>query len=339
MSTGGESSMSGFSTSFRDDRMKLPTIVILAVLCFTLEILMHIDLGISIGYTHFFYVLLVLAAIWFQKKAVVLAVILALTHITIGYFIAGEFIWALALRGAMFVIVTLLVATLSEELEGSRKQLVTEKELLLESEGKLKVIFNSIQTGIVIVDPKTHTIVDANPVAVQLIGAPKECIAGTVCHHFICPADSGKCPITDLGYEVDNAERILLNVKGEKIPIIKTVTPIYLQGRKHLLESFMDITERKKAEKLLKETNERYIGYIKEAAMRLKTPVEVVEQNIAMLGEGIIRGDFNQEEIVSQLNLQVKNMVQIQQNIRDLNKTIVDGFGEISPASKKFLTE
>lgn len=331
--------MTGFSTSFSDERTKILTLIILAGICISLEILMHVYLGVSIGYTHFFYVLLVLAAIWYQKKAVVLAVILAITHIAVGYFIMGEPIWALALRGAMFVIVTLLVAILSEELEGSRKQLVMEKEHLSESEGKLKAIFDSIQTGIVIVDPKTHTIIEANPVALRLIGLPEEYIIGKLCHHFICPADLGKCPITDLGNEVDNAERILLNVKGEKVPIIKTVTPVNLHGRKHLLESFMDITERKKAEVSLKEANERYIGYIKEAAMRLKTPVEVVGLNIALLGEGIKRGEFNQEEVISQLNLQVKNMEQIQQNILSLNQTIVDGFGEISPASKKFLTE
>lgn len=331
--------MGGFSTSVSDDRVKILTLIILAIICISLEILMHIDLGVSIGYTHFFYVLLVLAAIWYQKKAVVLAVILAITHIAVGYFIAGESIWAPAVRGAMFVIVTLLVATLSEELEGSRNQLVREKELLSESEGKLKVIFNSIQTGIVIVDPVTHNIIEANPVAIQLIGLPAEEVIGKVCHNFICPADIGKCPITDLGNEIDNTERILISGKGERIPIIKTVTPMYLNGRKHLLESFMDISERKKAELLLKETNERYIGYIKEAAMRLKTPVEIVGQNIALLGEGIMRGEFNQEEIVSQLMLQAKNMEQIQENLRDLNKTIVDGFGELSPASKKFLTE
>ena len=331
--------MARFSTSFTDERMKILTLIILAVICISLEVLMHLYLGVSIGYTHFFYVLLVLAAIWYQKKAVVLAVILAITHITVGYFIAGESIWAPTLRGAMFVIVTLLVAILSEELEGARKQLVREKELLSESEGELKVIFNSIQTGIVIVDPVTHNIIEANPVAIRLIGLPAEEIIGRVCQHFICPADIGKCPITDLGNEVDNAERVLLTAKGETVPIIKTVTPVYLNGRKHLLESFMDITERKKAEILLKETNERYIGYIKEAAMRLKNPVEVVGQNIALLGEGIMRGDFNQEEVVSQLMLQAKNMEQIQENLRDLNRTIVDGFGELAPASRKFLTE
>jgi PAS domain S-box-containing protein len=100
-----------------------------------------------------------------------------------------------------------------------------------------------------------------------------------------------------------------------------------------------DITEQRLAEEALKESNERYLSYIKEAAMRLKTPVEVVEQNITLLLEDIKTGDADGEQVLLELQLQVKNMEQIRQNILDLNKTIVDGYGEISPASKQFLTE
>ena len=100
-----------------------------------------------------------------------------------------------------------------------------------------------------------------------------------------------------------------------------------------------DITDRKKAESAVKESNERYLSYIKEAAMRLRTPVEVVQENISMLLEDIERGGLERGQVVPQLMLQVKNLGQIRQNILDLNRTIVDGFGEITPASKKFLTE
>jgi PAS domain S-box-containing protein len=100
-----------------------------------------------------------------------------------------------------------------------------------------------------------------------------------------------------------------------------------------------DITERKRAEEALKESNERYISYIKEAAMRLKTPVEVVEGNVNGIIKDINTGDIDNSQVLLQLRIQVKYMEQIRQNIIDLNKTIVEGYGEISPASKKFLTE
>ena len=125
------------------------------------------------------------------------------------------------------------------------------EEALRESESRLRTILDNVQTGILILDPATHTIVDANPVAVKLIGAPKEQIVGAACHKFVCPADVGKCPITDLGQRVDNSERVLLTASGKPRPIIKTVVTVMLGGREHLLESFVDITERKQAEEAL----------------------------------------------------------------------------------------
>ena len=46
----------------------------------------------------------------------------------------------------------------------------------------------------------------------------------------------------------------MLNVRGEKIPIIKSVFPITLGGRECLLENFIDISARKEAEKTLRLT-------------------------------------------------------------------------------------
>ncbi|MBI4685249.1 MAG: response regulator [Nitrospirae bacterium] len=132
------------------------------------------------------------------------------------------------------------------------KQTATEKSMN-EGEDRLKTILSTIQTGIIIIDAKTHEIVDVNPMASKMIGTPREKIVGQICHKFICPAEKGMCPITDLGLEVDNAERQLLMADGRPVPIIKTVVPINLGGRKHLLESFIDIAERKKAEQFSKD--------------------------------------------------------------------------------------
>ncbi|MFZ5998685.1 MAG: diguanylate cyclase domain-containing protein [Nitrospirota bacterium] len=125
-------------------------------------------------------------------------------------------------------------------------------EALRENEEYLKTILDAVQTAILVIDAETHEIITVNPVAVKMIGAPREEIVGKVCHKFICPTQAGACPITDGGYTIDNSERILLRADREKVPIIKTVNLVMLNGRRYLIESLTDITERKRMEEAIK---------------------------------------------------------------------------------------
>ncbi|MFA4861401.1 PAS domain-containing protein [Methanoregula sp.] len=105
------------------------------------------------------------------------------------------------------------------------------------------------------------------------------------------------------------------------------------------VETLVDITERKQSENALKESNDRFLAFIKEAAMRLKNPMEVVEQNISIVIEDIERGQFENCDVLLQLKIQIRNLEQIRQNIIELNKMIVNHSGDLSESSKKFLTE
>ena len=124
-------------------------------------------------------------------------------------------------------------------------------DTLRESESGLQTILDNVQTGVLIIDPETHVIVDANPVAVELIGAPKEEIIGSECNRFICRPEHGKCAVTDLGETVVNAERELQRPDGTTRWVMQTVVTVSLQGKERLLESYVDITERKLSEEVL----------------------------------------------------------------------------------------
>jgi PAS domain S-box-containing protein len=126
------------------------------------------------------------------------------------------------------------------------------EEALRKSEIQLRTILDSVNAGIVIIDPETHVIVDANDCALKLIGESKNKVIGSRCHGYICPAEEGKCPITDLKQTLDLSERKLLNAKGEKLPILKSVVSITLSDYPLLIESFIDISERDKTESLIK---------------------------------------------------------------------------------------
>jgi PAS domain S-box-containing protein len=135
---------------------------------------------------------------------------------------------------------------------------VKRRQLALEnSETHLRAILDNVQTGIIVVDPVNHTIVDANPAAVAMFGAPKESILGSICHNFICSADVGKCPVTDLHQTVECSERTLIRNDRSRAPVIKTVATFQLNGRPLLLESFVDITERKQMEEKLRQSEEQ----------------------------------------------------------------------------------
>jgi PAS domain S-box-containing protein len=139
---------------------------------------------------------------------------------------------------------------------------ITERRSLqkeVEEEGqRLRLILDSIVAGIMIVDAQTHEIVDVNPVATRMIGLTQEEIVGRECFRFTCPTEKRKCPVTDLGQEIDHSERVLLTASGQEVPIIKSVATVEMQGRQHCLETFVDITERKAAEEALRESEDQY---------------------------------------------------------------------------------
>jgi PAS domain S-box-containing protein len=125
-------------------------------------------------------------------------------------------------------------------------------------QSQLIELFDANPTGLVLVDAETRIIQQVNTATAKMIGLPADQIVGKVCHGFFCPADSKTCPVLDMHQEVDRSERILITASGEKIPILKTVVSITLNGHSYLLESFIDITERKRTEQSMIDSETKY---------------------------------------------------------------------------------
>ncbi|NOZ62352.1 MAG: PAS domain S-box protein [Calditrichaeota bacterium] len=129
-----------------------------------------------------------------------------------------------------------------------------EKEkALLENQRTLKRILENVQTGILIVDASSSRIVDVNRNAIQLIGAPKDRIIGEVCHHFV---NINNVAMKKFGMQIDRQETELITANGESIPILLTITQIQLNGRKHFVESLVDIRLLKEQATQIKQQSE-----------------------------------------------------------------------------------
>jgi PAS domain-containing protein len=194
-------------------------------------------------------------------------------------------------------------------------------------------IFQKIQSGMVIIDPETHTILEVNPIAASLIGLPAGEICGSVCHRFICPAEKGRCPITDLGQEVDNSERILLGHNGSKIPVIKTVIRTTIDGMDYLIESFIDDRSRKIAE----ERRCALIGYIDEAVMRVQKPMELLEERVSGLIMAIEAGEMAPADARMDLSLLLKELQAMRISLQEVTEAILEGRRDIPEEVREFL--
>jgi PAS domain S-box-containing protein len=208
-----------------------------------------------------------------------------------------------------------------------------------ESQERLKKLIDNALCGILLVDATTHEIVEANQAAEEAIGLPRENLIGHLCHKFICPAERNRCPITDLGQTVDKSERILLrNGKGEHLPVLKSVVPVKIGDREYLIESFIDLSERKKAEEELlqaklaaESANRAKSEFLTNMSHELRTPLTaIIGFSDVMLGG--MSGEFNEQnrKFLNNIANSGKHLLTLINNILDLSK-IEAGKMELEP--------
>jgi len=131
-----------------------------------------------------------------------------------------------------------------------------------ERTNELETIIESAPVGIMLIDSETREIVKVNRNAVKMTGRTNDELIGKRCHEFVCTAEEGKCPILDLGQEVDNSEQALLNADGSEVPVLKSVVRTTIEGRDYLLETFTDITDQKQAEEEVRKERDKANNYL-----------------------------------------------------------------------------
>ncbi len=164
--------------------------------------------------------------------------------------------WLSILSGLVLTAALASVTGLTFRRREKLLQLVTERTReLRDSEALQRQLLDNMPVGVAIIDPVTRVIERVNEHVADLFGAPVDRLVGHRCHSFLCPANEGSCPVCDLGQEVDKSDRKMLRKDTSLLSILKTVKRIQLNGQEKLLECFVDVSDRKRAEEALLETN------------------------------------------------------------------------------------
>jgi PAS domain S-box-containing protein len=305
-------------------------LAVLAVLTILLMILTWGSLinNTQVIFTHLYYIPIILGSYWFGRKGVLYATGLAAMYfcaVLVFSITDSHIILAAAARALSFIAISLVIAILSLVIH-------RQKEMVVESEERFRGVWENIQAGVILVDAETHTIIAANPEAVRMTGFTEEEMNGHLCHKFICPAEKGRCPISDLGLTVDHAERVLLARDGKQVPVLKTVTTLTIGNRKCLIESFIDITPVKEAQLAL-------LAYVREATLRTRNPVEQVRDNLREIKETLMAGEITPEVAATTLSVQEKHMDDILHNLQELEQAVAEKRTEIPDALREYGVE
>ena len=196
-------------------------------------------------FTHFFYVPIVLACVWWKRKGLIVTFVLAtILIVSKGIFQGYTVNIEDYVRAAMLAIVSLIVVVLSEKLSFIKDELV-------ESEKKYRKIFETTGTAMTIIENDT-TISLANKEFEQLSGFSREEVEGRKSWtEFIPESDLERMqtyhytrregqPAVPKAYTA-----LFLTRSGEVRHVIITVDVI--PGSDQSVASLMDITELKQA--------------------------------------------------------------------------------------------
>ncbi len=119
---------------------RIQTIIfaLLIIAGITLELVVHGYYHISVVYSHFFYLIIVVIGLRYGRRATYTGLFFGILNIAVSYSLNGTIVLDSLLRAGMFCVVGLVVGSIVEEMNGYRRELQEQNNELRDSEASFQ---------------------------------------------------------------------------------------------------------------------------------------------------------------------------------------------------------
>ncbi|WP_424358048.1 PAS domain S-box protein [Methanocella sp. MCL-LM] len=263
-----------------------------------LAIYINLRLGIEIVYTHLFYVPIILAGVWYHRKAVFVGVFLGLLHIYLDWLAFGTLAPEPVIRSIIFVSVAYVVGTLSERKDKLNDELKESRTKLNESLRQLSNVIEFYPDATLIIDNNGRVVAwnkamedmtgvkadqmigkGNNEYAIPFYGYRRACLLNLVG----LPAEELKEHYTDISLENGRFEAVsgATSLKGRPAILHCTASKLYDDDGNvtGAIESLRDVTAQKKMEA---ELQQQYVSLTSQHELLQQQAGEINRQNVEL---------------------------------------------------------
>ncbi len=246
------------------EQQRLIIFITLLIVSVLLTYYFHAVLTLGTVFSHFFYIPIILAALWWEKKSVLVAIFLGTLVVASSLFYRPEILTLNDYgRALMFVVIALVVASLSEQLKGREREVKRERDLArhyLDVAGSLFAVIGA-----------DHTIQLVNRRGCEVLGYREEELIGRDWFETVVPEASREArrQIFDTAVASGTAypgtrENSIITRSGEEL--ILAWQDVVLTGDDArpigIIGSGSDVTDRIKAEAELRAAHEEANLYL-----------------------------------------------------------------------------